>query len=133
MGVSGDDEHSINDALKNLTRDTGAAYHMTDLLDCMRDVEPCSMTMKGIEGKVRVAEAMGTLTVVFINGDQEFIADLHDVMYVSKLGDALFSADAEFDGERWDRIGDPDGVMTAFGKRVNLHSRGGMLVTTGTK
>lgn len=104
---------------------------MTDSLTGLRDVEPCSMTVTGIEGKVCFAEAMGTLTMVFVNGDQEFIANLHDVIYVPKLGYKLCSPNVEFDGETWNHIGSPDGMMTGFGDRVTLHSGRRTLVTMG--
>lgn len=48
------------------------------------------MTVNGIEGKACVAEAIGTLIVVFVDGNQEFIASLHDVMYAPKVGYNLF-------------------------------------------
>lgn len=42
-------------------------------LDCMRDVEPCSMATKGTEGKVCVVETMGTLNMVFVDGDKQIL------------------------------------------------------------
>lgn len=63
----------MNGALEEWIDDTDATYHMADSLDCMRDVEPCSMAARGIEGNVCVAEDTGTLTVVFVDDDQGYL------------------------------------------------------------
>lgn len=98
-GDTGDFAHTVNDALGEWAGGTGAASHMTDSLDCMGDVELCRTSVKGIAEEVCVAEAVGTLTVVFVDGDQEFIACVRGVMYVLKMGYILQSPNAAFDGE----------------------------------
>lgn len=121
----------MDDALEEWIGSTGAAYHMTDSPDCMRVVEPCSMAVKSIQGEGLCCGSMGTLNVVFVDGNQRFSADLHGVIYLPKLGYNLFYPNVEFDGETWNLIVGADGVMTAFGDKLTFHSRGRMVVTTG--
>lgn len=45
-------------------------------------------------------------------GEQANVKGTVTVVYVPKLGYNLFAPNAEFDGEFWDSIGGPEGVMT---------------------
>ena len=53
-----------------------------------------------------------------------------DVLYSPNLGYNLFSPNAEFDGETWNRHGGPDKVLTAFDGNVTFENQNGMLVVT---
>lgn len=89
----------MNDVVEQYRGDTGTVYHIINSLDCIRDVEPCSITVKGIEGNDFVAEAVGTLTVVFVNNDRKCTAYTNGVMYLPKLGYYLLSPNAGFERE----------------------------------
>ena len=96
----------------------------------MRDLVPVSFSVGGIGGVTCNVSLKGNLTVVFMTEGKEFITELKDVMYAPDLGYKLFSPRAEFDGETWDRLGGPDGIMTAFNGRVTFANHDGKLVAT---
>ena len=127
---SGDKAEGTLSAVEEWVGDTGAVHHMTDSLRYMRNVQKCSLKINGIGEKVCEASLKGTVPVVFVTGEDEFAVDLHDVMYVPNLGYNLFATKVEFDGETWDRIGGPEGVMTAFDGKVTFTSSDGLLVAT---
>ena len=110
--------------------DTGTAFHMTDSLSCMKDVKPCHKNVKGIGGVTCEVALSGTLELVFVSADNEFLVELKNVLYCPKLGYNLFSPSAEFDGESWNGLGGPRGVMTAFHGHVTFENFDGMLVAT---
>ena len=93
--------------------DTGTAFHMTDSLSCLRNFKPCHKNVNGIGGVSCEVSFAGTLDLVFVTDDSEFCVELQNVLYSPNLGYNLFSPSAEFDGESWNGLGGPDGVMTA--------------------
>ena len=65
-----------------------------------------------------------------MTADSEFAAELKNVLYSPNLGYNLFSPSVEFDGESWNGIGGPDGVMIAFQGQVTFQNFDGMLIAT---
>lgn len=57
------------------------------------------------------------------------MVELKYVLYAPNIGYNLFSPNAEYDGNSWDRLGGSDGVMTAFNGGVTPANWDGMLVT----
>ena len=110
--------------------DTGTAYHMTDCLSCMRDLKPCHKSVNGIGGVSCEVAYSGTLDLVFVTADSEFSVELKNVLYSPNLGYNLFSPSAEFDGESWNGLGGPNGVMTAFHGQVTFQNFDGMLIAS---
>ena len=108
--------------------DTGAPSHITDSLRCMRDLTPVDFSITGVGGVTCDVSLKGTLTVVFVSEENEYVAELKNVLYAPSCGYNLFSPSAEFDGNNWDRLGGPEGVMTAFNGSVTFANRDGMLV-----
>ena len=110
--------------------DTGTSYHMTDSLSCMRDLKPCHRSVNGIGGVSCEVAYSGTLDLVFVTADSEFSVELKNVLYSPNLGYNLFSPSAEFDGESWNGLGGPNGVMTAFNGQVTFQNFDGMLIAS---
>ena len=110
--------------------DTGTAFHMTDSLACMKDLKPCHKSVNGIGGVSCEVAFSGTLELVFVTADSEFSVELKNVLYSPNLGYNLFSPSAEFDGESWNGLGGPDGVMTAFNGQVTFQNFDGMLIAS---
>ncbi|CAB1096609.1 unnamed protein product [Ectocarpus sp. CCAP 1310/34] len=110
--------------------DTGTAFHMTDSLACMKDLKPCHKSVNGIGGVSCEISFSGTLELVFVTADSEFSMELKNVLYSPNLGYNLFSPSAEFDGESWNGLGGPDGVMTAFKGQVTFQNFDGMLIAS---
>ena len=52
------------------------------------------------------------------------------MLYFPNLGYNLYSPSAEFDGESWNGLGGPDGVMNAFHVQVTFQNFHGMLIAT---
>ena len=71
--------------------DTGTAFHMTDSLSCEKDVKPCPKNVKGISGVTCEVALSGTLELVFVSADNEFLVELKNVLYCPNLGFNLFS------------------------------------------
>ena len=67
-------------------------------------------------------ELCGTLELVFVTADSEFSVELKNVLYSPNLGYNLFSPSAEFDGESWNVLRSPGGVMTAFQGQVTFRT-----------
>ena len=110
--------------------DTGTAFQMTDYLACTKDLKPCQKNVNGIGGVSCEVEFSGTLELVFVTAHSEFSVELKKVLYSPNLGYNLFSPSADFDGESWNGLGGPDGVMTAFYGQVTLQNFDGMLIAT---
>ena len=100
--------------------DTGTAFHMTDYLACMKDLKSCQKNVNGIAGVSCEVYFSGTLELVFVTADSKFSVELKNALYSPNLGYNLFSPSAEFDGESWNGLGGPDGVMTAFQGQVTF-------------
>ena len=103
---------------------------MTDSLACMEDLKPCQKNVNGIGGVSCEVEFSGTLELVFVTADSEFSVELENVLYSPNLGYNLFPPSAEFDGESWNGLGGPGGVMTAFQGQVTFQNFDGMLIAT---
>ena len=110
--------------------DTGTTFHMTDSLDCMKDLKPCQKNVNGIGGVSCEVEVSGTLELVFVTADSEVSVELKNVLYSPNLGYNLFSPIAEFDGESWNGLGGPDGVMAVFQGQVTFQNFDDMLIAT---
>ena len=65
-----------------------------------------------------------------MTANSEFSVELKNVLYSTNLGYNLFSPSAEFDGESWNSIGGPNGVMTAFQRQLTFQNLDGMLIAT---
>ena len=68
--------------------------------------------------------------MVFVTADSEFSVELKNVLHSPNSGYNLFSPSAEFDGESWNGLGGPDGVMTAFQGQVTFQNFDGVLIAT---
>ena len=111
--------------------DTGTAFHIADSFACMKGLKPCQKNVNGIGG-VSCAKVgfSGTLELVFVTADSEFSIELENVLYSPNLGYNLFSPSAEFDGESWNGLGGPDGVVTAFQGQATFQNFDGVLIAT---
>lgn len=70
--------------------DTGAPYHLTDSLRCMRDLTPVNFNVSGIGGVTCDVSLRGNLTVVFVTEEDEYVAELKDVLYALTSGTTCF-------------------------------------------
>ena len=110
--------------------DTGTASHTVGSLACMKDLKPCQKNGNGIGGVSCEVEFSGALVLLFLTADSEFSVELKNVLYSPNLGYNLFSPIAECNGESWNGLGGPDGVMTAFEGQVTFRNFDGMLNAT---
>ena len=104
---------------------------MTDSLRFMRNLESivfCNVTSFG--GMKCNGTPFGTLTLVFVTGDDEFVVNRKGVLYSLNLWYNIFAPNVEFDGVTWDRIGGLRRVMSAFGENVTFSNHEGMLGAT---
>ena len=115
---------------KDWYADTGTAFHMTDFLACTEDLKPYQRNVNGIGGVSCEVESSGTLELVLMTVGSEFSVELKNVLYSPNLGYNLFSLSAEFDGESWNGLDGPDGVMIAFQGQVTFQNFDGMLIAT---
>ena len=110
--------------------ETGTDFHMTDYLAFTKDLKPCQKNVNGIGGVSCEVEFSGTLELVFVTADSEISEELKNVLYSLNFRYNLFFPSAEFDGESWNDLGGPDGVMTAFQGQLTFQNFDGMMIET---
>ena len=99
----------------------------------MKDLRPCQNNLSGIGDVSCEVEFSGTLELVFVTADREFSVELKNVLHSPNVGYNLFSPSAEVDGESWNGLGGPDGVMAAFQGQVTFQIFDGMLIATACR
>lgn len=91
----------------------------------MRHLTPVDFSITGVGGVSCDVSLKGNLSVVFVSEENEYVAELKNVLYAPICGYNLFSPSAKFDGNNRDRLGGPEGVMAAFNESVTFANRDG--------